>query len=79
MVVVLDENSSSKTWFLNIRCSNHMTCQKSWLIMFDESRRSTIKIVSSRSLQEEKACNMVITSNGKSTINEDVLYVLGIK
>ena len=38
MAAVVDDHVSSKIWFLESSCSNHMTGQKVWLADFKLSR-----------------------------------------
>jgi len=80
MATISEDCSDSETWFLDTGCSNHMTGHKAWLIKFDDTRRSKIRLADNRSLQAEEAGNMVIRrSNGSSAIIEDVLYVPSMK
>ena len=45
----------SETLFLDTGCSIHMIGHKTWLIKFDDTRRSNIRLVDSRSMQAEEA------------------------
>ena len=80
MATVSEDYSYSETWFLDTGSSNHMTGHKAWLIKFDGTKRSKIRLADNRSLQAEGEVNMVIRrNNGSSTIIKDVLYVPGMK
>ncbi|PNY18017.1 copia-type polyprotein [Trifolium pratense] len=66
-------------WFLDTRCSNHMTGHKDWLVRYDNTRKSKVKLADGRSIQAEGTGNMVIKrKNGSSAIIEDILFVPGM-
>lgn len=80
MATTNKEHSSSQVWFPDTGCSNHMTSHKEWLIDIDTSRRSKIRFVDNRTLEAERASNMVIKRrNGNTVVIENVLYVPGMK
>ena len=57
-----------------------MTGQNAWLVDFDESKKSKIKLVDNSSLQTESTGNIVFQmSNGGKAMVKYVLYVPGIK
>lgn len=51
MAAVVDEHVNSKIWFLDTGCSNHMTSHRVWLVDFDESKKSKVKLADDSSLQ----------------------------
>lgn len=80
MATVADEQVDSKIWFLDIGCSNHMTGRMVWLVDFDKSKKSKVKLADNSSLEVEGIDNIVIQrSNGVKAMIKDVLYVPGIK
>jgi hypothetical protein len=73
MAAMSEDKIASGAWFLDTGCANHMTGQKDWLIKFDNSKKSKVKLADNRSLQAEGIGNMVIKmSNGNSAMIEDV-------
>ncbi|XP_058727027.1 uncharacterized protein LOC131598445 [Vicia villosa] len=80
MAAVADNHVESKMWFLDSGCSNHMTDHKAWLVDFDESKKSKVKLADNNSLQVEGTSNIVLQlSNGEKTMIKDVFYVPGMK
>lgn len=59
MGAVVDDCVESNIWFLDSGCSNHMTGQKVWLVDFDESKKSKVKLVDNSSLQIKGTGNIV--------------------
>ena len=60
MVAAADDHVKSKIWFLDSGCSNNMTGQKVWLVDFDKSKKSMVKLADNSSLQVEGIGNIVI-------------------
>lgn len=60
MAVVADDHVDSKIWFLDSVYSNHMVGRKLWLVDFNSSKKSKIKIVNNSSLQAEGTGDIVI-------------------
>ena len=58
MVITTGGVSSSKAWYLDIGCSNHMTWHKEWLIDLDTSRSTKVKLVDSKTLNVEGVGNI---------------------
>ncbi|CAJ2637099.1 unnamed protein product [Trifolium pratense] len=72
-------NCVSGAWFLDTGCSNHMTGHRDWLIRFDQSKKSTVRLADNSSIQAMGTGDMVIKrSNGDSAVIEEVLYVPGM-
>lgn len=66
-----------ESWFLDTRCSNHMTSHKEWLSDFDTTRARKVQFEDDITLSAEGVCNsMLKRKNGKSTLIESVLHVL---
>ncbi|PNX67286.1 retrovirus-related Pol polyprotein from transposon TNT 1-94, partial [Trifolium pratense] len=69
-----EDKISSGAWFWDTGCSNHMTRHKDWLIKFDDTKKSKVKLADGRSIQAEGTGNMVIKrKNGSSAIVEKYL------
>ncbi|XP_047173543.1 uncharacterized protein LOC124841336 [Vigna umbellata] len=82
MVTTTTDNSHSfmKSWYLDSGCSNHMTCNKEWLVRLDESKKSRVRFADNNTLQVEGMGNVVIRrKDGSHAIIEDVLLVLAMK
>ncbi|GAU21786.1 hypothetical protein TSUD_329110 [Trifolium subterraneum] len=74
------EGENSNIWYLDTRCSNHMTCHRDWLLDFDEKFKSTVKFADNITESVEgKGKVMVIKKNGNHTFVTDVLYVPTMK
>ncbi|MCH84025.1 copia-type polyprotein, partial [Trifolium medium] len=72
-------NCVSGAWFMDTGCSNHMTGHRDWLIRFDQSKKSTVRLADNSSIQAMGSGDMVIKrSNGDSAVIEEVLYVPGM-
>ena len=50
MIAVADDHVESKIWFLDSGCLNHMTGREVWLVDFDDSKKSKVKLVDNSSL-----------------------------
>ncbi|MCI05873.1 retrovirus-related pol polyprotein from transposon TNT 1-94 [Trifolium medium] len=62
MAAVSKDKVASEAWFLDTGCSNHMTGHKDWLIEFDGSKKSKVKLADNRSIQAEGTdmdCNLL--------------------
>ncbi|CAL0304864.1 unnamed protein product [Lupinus luteus] len=70
----------SDTWYLDSGCSNHMTCNKDWLVNFDPSRRSKVKFADSRMIEAEGTGDIpLLMADGRKTYISDVLFVPKMK
>lgn len=76
LMVTTTTNSSPsliKSWYLDSWCSNHMTCNKEWLVRLDESKKSMVRFLDDSTLQVEGMGNVVIRrKDGSHAIIEDV-------
>ncbi|XP_050902078.1 uncharacterized protein LOC127110544 [Lathyrus oleraceus] len=80
MDAVANDHVKSKIWFLDSGCSSHMTGRKAWLVDFDESKKSKVKLADNNLLQAEGTDNIVIQrSNGAKALIKDILYVPRMK
>ncbi|XP_050916077.1 uncharacterized protein LOC127131187 [Lathyrus oleraceus] len=80
MDIVADDHVESNIWFLDPGCSNHMTGRKVWLVDFDESKKSKVKLADNSLLQAKGTGNIVIQrSIGAKALIKDVLYIPGMK
>ncbi|GAU42259.1 hypothetical protein TSUD_327370 [Trifolium subterraneum] len=69
-------NCVSGAWCLDTSCSNHITGHRDWLIRFDQSKKSTVRLADNSFIQAMGIGDMVIKrSNGDSAVIEEVLYV----
>ncbi|CAJ2656906.1 unnamed protein product [Trifolium pratense] len=79
MAAMSEDKIASGAWYLDTGCSNHMTGHKNWLIKFDDTKKSKVKLADGRSIQAEGTGNMVIKrKNGSSAIVENILFVPGM-
>ncbi|WVZ15014.1 hypothetical protein V8G54_012580 [Vigna mungo] len=62
MVTMSATNSESrdKMWYLDSGCSNHMTYHKEWLVNFDQSKKSKVKVADDSILKVEGIGDVVI-------------------
>ena len=60
MVTNFAEETHTKSWFLDARCSNHMTGHKEWLVNFDSSKKSKVKFADDSTLRVEGVGDVVI-------------------
>lgn len=69
-----------ESWYLDIGCSIHMTCNKAWFCELDETVKKNIKFADCRSIRAKVIGKVEIKrSNGKRTVISNVLYVPGMK
>lgn len=45
-----DCNPMNKSWYMDSGCSNHMTCNREWLVILDESKKSRVKFADDSTL-----------------------------
>ncbi|CAJ2653926.1 unnamed protein product [Trifolium pratense] len=80
MVTSNSEKDTSKLWYLDTGCSNHMTGHRDWLLEFDENFKSKVKFADDSTISVEgKGKVMVQRKNGNHTFVTDVLYVPSMK
>ena len=80
MMTTSEGKSHSENWYFDIGCSNHMICYRDWLIEFDPSKKTQIKLADSKSLMVEGIGKIVIQrKDGKASMIEEVLFVPGMK
>jgi predicted transcriptional regulator len=76
MAITNDDLDQKESWYLDTGCSNHMTGHKNWLVNYDSSRKSTIRIADSRTIQSEGVGDVLIRGkNGNQALITGVLYV----
>lgn len=77
MVVFTYDHVDSKIWFLDTGCSNHMIGRREWLLYFDESKKSKVRLPKYSSLQVKGIGNIIIQrSNWEKYM---IKYVPGMK
>ena len=65
---------------MNTGCSDHFTVNKKWLVDFDSRKSTKIRRDNDKYLNAECMGNVrVVLNNGKTTLIQNVLYVLGMK
>lgn len=74
MVTTCDDNTTQEEWYLNTRCSNHMTWPKDWLTDIDLSKKTMVRLADDKSLKEGIGNVLIHTKNGKTAVIENVLY-----
>ncbi|XP_047162838.1 uncharacterized protein LOC124832628 [Vigna umbellata] len=83
-----DEKKKQKKWKKEMYkrkledsgCSNHMTCHQEWLINFDATKKSKVKIVDDSTLKVEGMRDVVIRRrNGSHVVIIGVLLVPAMK
>ena len=79
-ITVEDSNSKVESWYLDLGCSNHMTCHKEWLINFDAAKKSKVRFANDSYLEVEVYGELVILRKNRSkAIISDVLFVPKMK
>ena len=62
-------NGDSETWYLDTGCSNHMTCNLSWLVSLDDSKKCTIKFADHSTIKSVGIGNVAFRkSNGSLAV-----------
>lgn len=75
-----DPPMTSDSWYLDIRCSNHMTCRKEWLTNLDPRKRSKVRFADFRTVAAKGIGTVAIKRrDGQVALIQDVLYVPGMK
>ena len=80
MMTTNSDSGSSRTWYLDSGCSNHMTGHRNWLVNFDDSKRSVIRLADNRTIAAQGMGDVLISKkDGSNALLSDVLFVPGIK
>jgi hypothetical protein len=67
-------------WYLDSGCSNHMTGHREWLIKFDSSRKTNVRLADNRNLESEGIGDIAIKmKDGRNALIKQVLLVPGMK
>lgn len=75
-----DSNSVINSWYIDFRCSNHVTCNRKWLINFDEGKKSKVKFADDNTLRVEGIGDVIIKrKNGTHARITNVLFVPEMK
>jgi len=76
MEIVKEEEERSDEWYLDTRCSNHMTDKKSWFSKLDDSVNRKIRFADSSIICAASIGKVLIhRKDGKKACITDVLYV----
>ncbi|XP_017420400.1 uncharacterized protein LOC108330427 [Vigna angularis] len=77
---IVSSHSQDKLWYLDLGCSNHMTCNRDWLVNFAETERSMVKFADESTSKVERVGDVVIRrKNGSRVILTSVLFVPAIR
>lgn len=69
-------DDQTKIWYLDLGCNNHITGNKNWFIMLDESIKKVIRFADGRHVTLEGKGNInVAGKDDQKTTIFDVLYV----
>ena len=69
-------NGDSETWYLDTGCSNHMTCNLSWLVSLDDNKKCTIKFADHSIIRSVGIGNVAFRRSNRSlVVIEEVMYV----
>ncbi|XP_047178495.1 uncharacterized protein LOC124845441 [Vigna umbellata] len=82
MVMTTTEGMKSldKGWYLDSGCSNHMTCNREWLVNFDNTKKSKARFADDNTLMVEGMGDVIINrKNGSQALISNVLFVPGMK
>lgn len=80
MATIAVEPCDSDTWYLDTRCSNHMTSRKEWIVDLDDNKKGRVHFADDRTLLVAGVGNIMIKCrDGKSAIITDVLLVPDMK
>jgi len=80
MATTCEGDPLCEDWYLDSGCSNHMTGHREWLINFDFSRKTSVKLADNRSLESEGIGDIAIKmKDGRNALIEKVLLVPGMK
>ncbi|WVZ24270.1 hypothetical protein V8G54_002814 [Vigna mungo] len=70
----------NKNRYLDSGCSNHMTCNKGWLVNINHTKKSKVKFADDSTLKVEGVGDVVINRrNGSQVVISNVLYVPDMK
>ncbi|XP_019465426.1 PREDICTED: uncharacterized protein LOC109363629 [Lupinus angustifolius] len=76
MATVKNNDESSDLWYLDTRCSNHMTHKREWLTILDESTKRKVKFVDHNAVSVEGIGKVMMQrKNGKKVCIFNVFYV----
>ncbi|XP_047179813.1 uncharacterized protein LOC124846575 [Vigna umbellata] len=75
-----EDSSENDVWYLDSRCSTHMTGRKDWFMGIQGVAQEKIRFADNRSLVAEGTGRVVLRdAGGKELTIEEVLYVPGLK
>ena len=80
MATTCEGNPLCEDWYLDSGCSNHMIGHREWLINFDSSRKTNVRLVDNKNLVSEGIGDIAIKmKDGRNALIEKVLLVPGMK
>ena len=62
------DSGDSKTWYLDTGFSNHMTCNLSWLVSLDDSKKCTIKFAGQNTIRSVGIGNVAFRRSNESLV-----------
>jgi len=64
-----ESEANSYIWYLDTKCSNNMTGKKEWLSEFNDRKKTSVRLVDSRSMKAQGMGNVTIQGkDGKKTV-----------
>lgn len=80
MATVTNEGNHGDEWFLDTRCSTHMSGRKDWFIEMDHSIKSRVRFADDRTMKVEGVGKVKVKKkDGYVCFISSVLYVPGMK
>ncbi|WVZ04008.1 hypothetical protein V8G54_024814 [Vigna mungo] len=75
-----NHGEDESSWYLDTRCSNHITRRREWLMNLDQRMRSSVKLADDNTVTAEGIGRILIKcKNGGVTYMDDVLYIPSVK
>src|ERR1051325_2971519 len=80
MVTTRDEEKFKNQWYLDSRCSSHMSRRKYWFVNLKPSIKNMVKFSNDNTLAAEGIGDvMIMRKDGKRAVISNVLYIPGMK
>jgi len=71
--------TQEEEWFLDSRCSNHMSGDKKWFMVLDQTFRQRVKLGNNSELAVMGKGNVRLKVDGRMVIITEVFYILDLK
>ena len=80
LMVTTSSKEDYSSWYLDIRCSNHMIGNRDWLVDFNPNVTTSVRFADNSTILAEGIGKVMITrKNGETTYMHNVLYVSSTK